>query len=140
MTTQTGGAFNITGDYTCPSSNSQVYLYSIGGDPGLGDGANPSAGLLASLGTCNKLSSLTYVVVNEISTIATAYAIAGYATDATDVSSSGSALAQVGIANAFASTANLETLNLGQYLQRRPGAMGFRRTRSILWRTFWRRA
>src|ERR1700690_4123191 len=30
--TDANGDFGITGDYTCPSSASQVYLYSIGGN------------------------------------------------------------------------------------------------------------
>ena len=62
--------------------------------------------------------------MNEVSTIATAYAIAGYATDATHVSSSGSTLAATGIANAFASVTNLETLNTGVALATTPVANG----------------
>lgn len=133
------GSFSITGDYTCPSSNAVVYLYSIGGNT-LGQnpatsGTNSAAGLLASLGTCNSLSSSTYVVVNEISTIATAYSIAGFATDATHVSTSGSALAEAGATNAFGATvnssnvaagtvANLETLNTGLPLAKTPAGNG----------------
>ena len=49
-------------------------------------------------------------------TVATAYAIAGYATGATHVSSSGNTLAQIGIANAFAMVRNLETLSSGAAL------------------------
>jgi hypothetical protein len=117
VTTQTGGTFNITGDYTCPSTNAyaQVYLYSIGGDPGLGEGANSSAGLLAALGNCSSLGSAPFIVVNEVSTVATAYAIAGYATDATDVSTDGNSTLQQtnGITNAFATTSNLEVLSVG---------------------------
>jgi streptogramin lyase len=122
VTTDSNGAFTITGDYACPSSNSQVYLYAIGGNPG--SGANSSVGLLAGLGPCGSLTSSTYIVINEVSTIATAYAIAGYATDATHVSSSGSALAQTGIANAFATITNLETLGTGTALATTPAANG----------------
>lgn len=107
--TDSSGNFSISGDYTCPSANSQVYIYTVGGNPGLAQGTdNTSAGLLAGLGSCGSLKSSTVVIVNEVSTVATAYAIAGYATDALHVSSSGSALAQTGIANAFAAIPNLE--------------------------------
>jgi len=140
VTSGQDGSFTITGDYTCPNSTSVVYLYSIGGNT-LGQnpatsGTNSAAGLLASLGTCNSLSSTTYVVVNEVSTIATAYAIAGFAADATHVSSSGSALAAAGAMNAFGSTinassglatgtvANLETLNTGLPLAKTPAGNG----------------
>jgi hypothetical protein len=59
--------------------------------------------------------------MNEVSTIATAYAFAGFATDATDVSSSGTPLATTGIANAFANVTNLETLGTGVALATTPG-------------------
>ncbi len=139
VSSQQDGSFSITGDYTCPSSSSVVYLYSVGGNT-LGQnpaasGTNSAAGLLASLGTCDSLSSSTYVVVNEISTVATAYAIAGFATDAMHVSSSGSSLAKIGATNAFGATvngsgvatgtvANLETLGTGLPLATTPAGNG----------------
>jgi hypothetical protein len=51
--------------------------------------------------------------MNEVSTIATAYALAGFATDAVHVSSSGTTLGLQGLANAFANVPNLETLGTG---------------------------
>ena len=126
--TDANGNFSITGDYICPSTTSQVYIYSVGGNPGLPMGAaNPAAGLLAALGTCpasGTLSSSLYVVVSEVSTIAAAYAIAGYAIDATHVSSSSSTLAATGVANAFLAAANLETLGTGAALATTPAANG----------------
>jgi hypothetical protein len=127
VTTDSGGNFSITGDYTCPSANSQVYLYAIGGDPTPGV-PNAAAGLLAGLGSCGTLSSegASYpsIFVNEVSTIATAYAIAGYATDATHISSSSTALAATGVANAFATIPNLETLTTGAALATAPASGG----------------
>jgi hypothetical protein len=122
VTTDSNGNFSITSDYTCPSANTQVYLYSVGGNPG--SGANSAAGLLAGLGSCGSLNSSTFVMVNEVSTIATAYSIAGYATDATHVSSSSSALAATGVANAFAAIPNLETLSTGTALSTTPVSGG----------------
>src|SRR5271166_5653949 len=55
VTTDSNGNFSITGDYTCPSASTQVYLYSIGGNPGAG--TNSAASLLAGLGSCGSLSS-----------------------------------------------------------------------------------
>ncbi|MGA9060365.1 MAG: NHL repeat-containing protein [Terracidiphilus sp.] len=121
VTTQAGGAFSISGDYTCPSEYSQVYLYAAGGDPGLGEGANPAIGLMAALGTCNSLKSSAYVVINEVSTIATAYALAGFAVDATHVGSSSSTLAtDTNVPNAFATATNLESLSTGNALATTP--------------------
>jgi len=112
QTGATGGFTFVAGDYTCPSASSQVYLYSIGGNAN-GTAANPAAGLLAGLGACGNLASVPYVVVNEVSTVATAYAFAGFAIDATHISSSNTALAATGVANAFNTIATLETLGTG---------------------------
>jgi streptogramin lyase len=125
VTTQSGGTFSITGDYSCPTAGSQVYLYAMGGNPGLGQGTNAAIGLIAGLGTCGSLSSSTYAVINEVSTIATAYAIAGFATDATHVSSSSSQLATAtDVPNAFATVTNLESLNQGVALTVTPAGNG----------------
>jgi streptogramin lyase len=127
--TGTGGAFSISSDYTC-TGGQQVYLYVLSGNSG--SGTNTAAGLLAALGTCpggtgstgNTFSSGLYVVVNEVSTVATAYAVAGFATDAVHVSSSGTALATTGIANAFANVANMEALGTGVALATTPAGNG----------------
>ncbi|MGO8758983.1 MAG: NHL repeat-containing protein [Terracidiphilus sp.] len=125
VTSQAQGAFSITGEYTCPSSTSQVYLYATGGDPGLGEGTNSAIGLMAALGTCETLSSSTYVVINEVSTIATAYALAGFATDATHISSSSSTLATAtDVPNAFATVANIYSLSTGFALATTPKGNG----------------
>ncbi|MGF7179146.1 chitobiase/beta-hexosaminidase C-terminal domain-containing protein [Tunturiibacter psychrotolerans] len=125
VTTVSDGTFKITSDYTC-TANTQVYLYALGGDPGSGN--NPASGLLAVLGNCPNSGSFSTttakVTVNEVSTIATAYAIAGFATDATHVSSSGTPLAQTGIANAFANAANLTDLSTGTALTATPVGNG----------------
>ena len=122
VTTDSNGAWSISSDYTCPSADTQMYLYAIGGNPG--SGTNSAAGLLAGLGPCGSLTSSTYVSINEVSTIATAYAIAGFATNPTHVSSPDTALALQGVANAFATIPNLETLSTGVALTTTPSGYG----------------
>ena len=63
-------------------------------------------------------------MMNEVSTVAAAYAMAGFASDATHVSSSGTALAQTGIANAFANAANLASISTGAALAVTPAGNG----------------
>jgi streptogramin lyase len=125
VTSGPGGAFGITGDYSC-TPNTQVYIYALGGDPGAG--ANSAAGLLAVLGNCpsagNFQTATPYVVVNEVTTIAAAYSFAGFATDATHVASSNTALAKTGIKNAFANAANLNNLSAGTALTVTPAGNG----------------
>jgi streptogramin lyase len=110
VVTDSFGHFSLSGLYSC-SSGQQLYLYALGGNSG--SGANSSSGLLAAIGSCPNTGSTIAVTVNEVSTVAAAYAFAGFATDATHVSSSGTTLAQVGIANAFANAANLANLATG---------------------------
>jgi hypothetical protein len=128
VTSDANGFFTITGDYTC-TAGQQVYLYAVGGNPGLVAGTdNTAAGFLAVLGNCPAADNFTaatpYVFVNEVSTVAAAYAFAGYATDAVHVSSDGRTLTLTGIANAFANAANLATLSTGQALATTPAGNG----------------
>jgi hypothetical protein len=123
--TDANGAFSISSDYTC-TSGAGIYLYSVGGNSG--GGANSAIGLMAVLGDCpavgNFASATPFVMVNEVSTIAAAYAMAGFATDATHVSSSGTALAQTGVRNAFANAANLANISTGLALTTTPTTNG----------------
>jgi hypothetical protein len=125
VTTGTGGAFSITSDYTC-TANTQVYVYALGGNSG--SGTNTASGLMAVLGNCpsggNFLAATPFIAVNEVSTIAAAFALAGFATDATHVSSSGTALAQIGIQNAFANAANLADIPTATALATIPAGNG----------------
>jgi hypothetical protein len=122
--TDNGGNFSIPA-YTC-TPGTQVYLYTLGGNPGAG--TNSAAGLMAILGRCpasgNLDSAVPFAFVNEVTTVAAAYAFAGFATDATHVGSSGTALAQTGIANAFLNAANLVDLPTGTALATTPTANG----------------
>src|SRR6266702_1813337 len=125
VTTDASGGFTITGDYTC-TSGSQVYVYALGGNPGAG--ANSAAGLMAALGNCpvggSFLTSTPFIFVNEVSTIAAAYAMAGFASDATHVSSSSTTAAKTGIQNAFANAAQMANIATGVALTTTPGGNG----------------
>jgi hypothetical protein len=116
VTTDANGAFSLSGDYTC-TPGQQVYIYALGGNPGLTAGTdNTLAGLLAVLGNCpsaDNFAAVSFVLVNEVTTVAAAYAMAPFASDALHVSSSGTPLALAGITNAFANAANLATLSGG---------------------------
>jgi streptogramin lyase len=119
VTTDASGSFSISGDYTC-TEGSQVYMYALGGNPGNTDGSvNSAAGLMAVLGQCPAsqtfADTISTVIINEASTVAAAYAMAGFAVDATHVSapSATSPAAATGIANAFANAGQLYSLPYG---------------------------
>ena len=59
------GSFNITGDYSCASVTTPVYLVARGGTPG-GNGSpgNTASTLIAALGTCSDLSASTHIRIS----------------------------------------------------------------------------
>jgi len=133
VTTSSNGNFTITqADYSCGGVSGnpvtqQVYLYSIGGQPGTSAGTNSGAGLMAVLGPCT-ISAFTglpaSVQMNEATTVAAAYALSGFAVDATHMSGSNTALAAQGMANAAATAGNLVNLGTGLPLQTTLGTNG----------------
>jgi hypothetical protein len=52
----------------------QTYVTAIGGDAG--SGTNSAIGLTALAGPCNALSSSSFVMVNELATVAAEWALA----------------------------------------------------------------
>ena len=77
-TTDARGNFAFaSGAYTCPQTDTPVYLISVGGDSG--SGVNPNSVLAASLGACSGASS-QYVVLNEVTTMALAYSMSHFFT------------------------------------------------------------
>jgi hypothetical protein len=82
------GAFNITGDYTCPSASTPVYLVATGGNPGLGAGlTNPNLALMAALGPCGNLTASTYITLNELTTVASTASLGSFTTGYASVGS-----------------------------------------------------
>jgi hypothetical protein len=116
--TDANGYFSITGDYTC-TSGQQVYILATGGNPGLPAGeVNPALALMAAVGACpegqtNFDSAIPFVYINEVSTVAAVYALSGFMTDATHISSPPTANALQGIANAFLTVSNLVDIGTG---------------------------
>ena len=121
VTTDVFGNFDINGAFAC-TPNTQVYLYSTGGDPqvngvGTPSGGNAAATMLAVVGNCASATpsaafpNVTFVSINEISTAVTAFALAGFATDPLHIGApsavAGHAASGTGIANAFNTALNI---------------------------------
>ena len=82
ITTDADGGFNITGQYTCPTPDAPVYLVASGGNTG-GSASNPNLTEMAALGSCSALqanTSTTVAKINEVTTVAAAYALAPFMT------------------------------------------------------------
>jgi hypothetical protein len=113
-----GGAFDVTGDYTCPSASAQVYLTATGGNPGFSGQVNNAAlSMMAALGPCGNLTSSTFVNINELTTVAAVWALAPFTSSATGISTS--VTNSTGLANAFASAAKVVSVGSGTT----PGAL-----------------
>jgi hypothetical protein len=122
-----GGEFFLTGLYNCTvnaaPTPTEVWLFSIGGNPGVTGGVqgiNPYAGLSAALGTCPSSGNfstagngaLSYIYMNEVSTMAFGYAVAGFAEDARTVSAPPNTYA-TNLVNAFYNAAKLYDIQGG---------------------------
>jgi streptogramin lyase len=126
------GSFTFPGGYTC-TPNQPAYALAKGGDSG--GGTNSAIGLMAVLGTCPGDGSfealIPFIEINEVSTVAAAYALSGYATDSIHIASdellvgntTGNA-ARIGINNAAANAANFADLGTGTALATTPAGNG----------------
>jgi hypothetical protein len=111
VSTNSSGAFTFS--YNCPAAPGDlVYLVASGGDAG--SGANTSQMLMLALGSCSSLTGTPQVVINEITTVASAYALSGFMTTAPNLGSS--ATNYQGLSNAFGTVSNLVDKGTGQAL------------------------
>lgn len=79
ITTDASGSFAIP-SYTCPFSNSVLYVVSRGGHAGASGAANSGAVLISALATCSTLHSPETVLVNERTTVAATWAMSQFLT------------------------------------------------------------
>ena len=73
--TTASGSFNITNDYTC-TPGTQIYIVATGGNPG--SGINNALSLITALGPCANVPQIPFVQINEVTTVATVYALAPF--------------------------------------------------------------
>jgi streptogramin lyase len=102
VTTAQDGTFTITGDYSC-AGNPLVYIVATGGNPG--GGTNTALSLMAALGPCNNLTPSTFISINELTTVASVYALAPFMSSYTNVGAASTNA--TGIANAFQTVKSL---------------------------------
>ena len=114
--TDANGNFALGGDYTCVEGT-QVYMVAWGGNPGLTGSVNNTAIMqMAGLGQCpaagNLAAQVPYLVINEVTTVAFAYAMSGFGSQAWTISSNAanSPASATAIANAMANANNIVNL------------------------------
>jgi streptogramin lyase len=112
VTTDASGHFSLTNAFTCPSSSTPVYLVVTGGNPGLTSGTNNAAlVMMGLLGSCGSLNSSSYVVINELTTVAAVWSLAPFMVDYAHIGTSSGNVQ--GLVNAFATAENLVAIETG---------------------------
>ncbi len=127
VTTAADGSFTLS--YTCPAApGDQVYLIATGGS--VGGTANSQIALMTALGSCSSIASGASFTVNDITTIASAYALAAFAApasaggiqigapapSATCVSTAPNTCNYNGLVNSFKTVRNLVNVTSGAAL------------------------
>jgi len=101
--TASDGSFTVPSGYLCPSVKTPVYLLSKGGQAASASAPNSAIWLMAGLGPCGSIASGSSVVVNEVTTAASVWALASFMSSGGNVGAS--CTNTTGLDNAFA-TAN----------------------------------
>jgi sugar lactone lactonase YvrE len=110
-TTDQNGDFSIaSSDYTCPQPNTPTYLVATGGDPGVGSN-NPAIALMVATGPCSGLSSISFVNIDEVTTVASVWALAPFLGYGAQVGAS--TTNSVGLSNAFNNVNNITDITNG---------------------------
>jgi streptogramin lyase len=106
--TDGSGSFTLTNLYTC-SPDQRVYVTATGGDAG--SGKNPAIALMAALGRCGDLTSSTFISLNEVTTVASVWALAPFMNGPANIGAPASNVA--GLNNAFADVNELASIATG---------------------------
>jgi streptogramin lyase len=122
VTSDGQGNFNSDTAYTCnesstgmtiPAGSDQVYIVASGGNPGLSQGTdNKALVMVAALGSCSNLPNQSYVEINELTTVAAAWALAPFMMSSTQVGATSTN--PDGIQNAFLDAGLLVDTTTGQ--------------------------
>jgi hypothetical protein len=100
-----GGA--LPSGFLCSGSGEQIYLIADGGTDGGQTAPNPQIALLVALGPCGTITTSSAVVINELSTITSVYALAQFASAWSPYPIGAPATNAVGLSHALAGITNL---------------------------------
>jgi hypothetical protein len=109
FTTTADGNFNFP-SYTCPGDSRQLFLVGTGGTP-IGGTANSNLALTVGLGACAAPASLPFINMNELTTVATVYALSGFMTGPTNIGAP--TTNTLGLQNAFAAINKVVNISTG---------------------------
>lgn len=107
--TTASGNFNYPA-YTCPGSNPETFLVGTGGTP-ISGSPNPNLALMVGLGPCNGIASISFIDMNELTTVATVWSLSGFMTGPTNIGAP--TTNATGLANAFAAINKVVNIQTG---------------------------
>ena len=109
--TDANGNFNISGTYTC-SPNDLLYITATGGNPGVSGVHNNSAlAMMTGFGLCSSITGSTNVTINELTTVASIWALSPFMNDVTHIGTSPTN--STGLTNAFATINKIVNTSTG---------------------------
>jgi streptogramin lyase len=108
VVTDSSGNFTLAQPSTC-TAGQQLYLVATGGNAG--PGTNPNSALMAGLGDCASLTSTRFTLLDEVTTVASVYALAPFMSGAASLGAPASNLQ--GLARAFSSINKLVNTTTG---------------------------
>jgi streptogramin lyase len=112
LTTDANGAFTVATGYVCPQALSEIYVVARGGKVGAAaTSANSAIVLLTALGPCNQVVASSQIMVNEVTTVAAAYALSQFLSAGGNVGASSTNL--TGLQNAVATAQALVDVTAG---------------------------
>jgi len=111
--TAADGSFSFTSSSPCASATGPLYIVASGGTAGLASGSsNPALLLMAALGPCDQFTSASGLVINEVTTVAAAWALAPFMGSAASIGAAASNTR--GITNAFLNAQLLASVTSGE--------------------------
>ena len=120
-TSAADGSFAIA-FFDCPSASAEIYLTAQGGNAGGGN--NSSLTMMAALGPCGSISFSTPVIVNEVTTAGSVYALSQFLSTTSSGTVGAPSTNATGLFHAFANAANLMSVASGSALSTTPGGAG----------------
>ncbi|MGA9673649.1 MAG: hypothetical protein WBQ94_30940 [Terracidiphilus sp.] len=110
-TTDSSGNWSIASPTACVDANDEIYLTAVGGEPvGTAQASNTALVMTSVGGPCGNQFTHSFDI-DEVTTVATEYALSGFSSDYLHVGTSPTN--GLGLTNAFATVTNLVNLGTG---------------------------
>jgi hypothetical protein len=111
LTTDATGSFSVAAGYECPVAASVVFIVAAGGHAGGSGSSNGATELVSSPGACNSITTGASYVLNEVTTVGSAYAFAQFLKTGAQLGASSTNTS--GITLAAGTLANLVNITTG---------------------------